>query len=215
MEWLDLEFFNSDKFKQITRFLKEEEDAGKIIYPPKEDILNAFVLTPFSKVKVLVFGQDPYHTSNPQYANGLAFSSRDGTTPLPKSLGNIFRELQKDTGIERTNGDLTDWAEQGVLLLNTSLTVVKGQAGSHSHIGWGRLVKDVISCINENRENVVFILWGAHAQQYEMFIDQSKHYIIKSAHPSPLSAHRGFFGSKPFSKTNKYLLEHNIEPIRW
>ena len=215
MEWEELEFFSSPKFKKIVKLLREQEGLGETIYPPREDILNAYALTPLDKVKVVIFGQDPYHQHHPQYAHGLAFSVRPGVTPLPKSLVNIFRELEKDTGIHRTNGDLSDWAKQGVLLLNTSLTVAAGRAGSHSSIGWGRLVKDTIFCINGYKQSVVFILWGKHAQQYEMFVDTNRHHVIKSVHPSPLSAHRGFFGSRPFSKTNKYLTEHGKEPIEW
>jgi uracil-DNA glycosylase len=215
MDWCELEFFSSEKFKKIVRILDEESSLGIDIFPPREDILNAFAYTPLDKVKVVIFGQDPYHQTSPQYSHGLAFSVRDGIDKLPQSLVNIFRELRDDTGIDRKNGNLSDWAEQGVLLLNSSLTVTAGQAGSHSSIGWSRLSKDVIQCINEQKENVVFILWGGHARKYKGRIDISGHHVIESAHPSPLSANRGFFGSRPFSKTNKYLIEHGIEPIRW
>lgn len=215
MDWYDLEFFHDGGFKRIIKFLYKEKKLGKHILPPKEDILNAFYYTPLEEVKVVIIGQDPYHQAKPQYAHGLAFSVRAGVQPLPKSLINILRELRNDIGEYRETGDLSDWAKQGVLLLNTSFTVCEGQAGSHSSIGWGRLVKETIAAINEYRRNVVFILWGRHAQSFKIFINEERHKVIKSAHPSPFSAHRGFFGSKPFSKTNKYLTEHNIEPIKW
>lgn len=215
MEWDELEFFSSPKFKKIVKFLHEREKLGDIILPPREDILNAFYYTPLQETKAVIIGQDPYHQTSPQYAHGLAFSVRPNVRPLPKSLVNIIRELRDDVGADRGDGDLTCWANQGVLLLNTALTVSAGRASSHKNIGWGTLIRDVIRAINDHRENVVFILWGRHAQSLEMFIDTDKHHIIKSTHPSPLSAHRGFFGSKPFSKTNKYLIEHNITPIEW
>ena len=216
MDWYDvLPFFQTNELNRIVSSIKEEKRAGKTVFPPNADILNAFVYTPLKQVKVVIFGQDPYHQANPQYACGLAFGIRPGTNPLPKSLINIFRELHDDIGVSRTDGDLSDWARQGILLLNTTLTVNSGEAGSHSQIGWRALIRDVIQAINEHRENVVFIFWGNHAQRLETYIDKSKHHIIKSAHPSPLSAHRGFFGSKPFSATNKYLQEHNISPIIW
>lgn len=214
MDWFnDLDFWSSNTFGKITRFLREEREAGKTILPASGDILNAFDLTPLENVKVVIIGQDPYPTKG--HAHGLAFSVTGGTNPLPKSLVNIFRELKDDTGIIRTSGDLSDWAEQGVLLLNTALTVVEKAPGSHSKIGWNGLVRDVITAINTHQENVVFVLWGNHAQKYGMYIDTNKHHIIKSPHPSPLAAHRGFFGSKPFSKVNEYLVEHNGEPIKW
>lgn len=215
-DWDELEFFHSNKFRKILKMIHEENKKGNVILPPRDEILNAFVYTSLDNVKVIIFGQDPYHQVNPQYAHGLAFSSRLGSVPpLPKSLVNIFRELKDDTGLIRENGDLSDWARQGVLLLNTALTVIAGLAGSHSGIGWTGLIRDVITCVNEQKEHVVFILWGKHAQQYEVFIDKNKHNVIKSAHPSPLSAPRGFFGSKPFSKTNIYLISHDIKPIQW
>lgn len=213
MEWEELEFFSSPKFKQIVKFLNEEEEQGYHILPKREDILNAFYYTPLQETKVVIIGQDPYPT--PGHPIGLSFAVKADVRPLPKSLINIYRELKDDIGSCYEDGDLTRWATQGVLLLNTSLTVRTGAAGSHSSIGWSILTRDVIKAINEGKTNVVFILWGRHAQQLGMFINTDKHHIIKSAHPSPLSAHRGFFGSKPFSKTNKYLIEHNIEPIEW
>jgi uracil-DNA glycosylase len=215
MKWQDLEFFKSNKFNSIIRFIKREELSGKTVLPPKNDILNAFYYTELDEVKVVIIGQDPYHQISPQYAHGLAFSIRPDIKPLPKSLINILKELKDDIGNEKPDGDLTNWANQGVLLLNTSLTVCAGNAGSHSRLGWGLLVEEVIKTINKNKEHVVFILWGKQAQELEMYIDKDKHYVVKSAHPSPLSAHRGFFGSKPFSKTNEYLMLHNIKSIDW
>jgi len=216
MTWLDnVAFFESEKFKKIVQVLKEEESAGKTILPKKENLLRAFALTPLDKVKVVILGQDPYPTIG--HANGLAFSVNPDISPLPKSLQNIYKELNADIGEPPwdVDGDLTRWAEQGVLLLNTSLSVVAGQPGSHKDIGWGALTNEIIRLLNEECENLVFILWGNFAQRKAMFVDQTKHYVIKSPHPSPLSAYRGFFGSKPFSKTNTYLKEHQIEEIQW
>lgn len=211
-QWTDLEFFQSKTFRKILRFLREAQEAGEIILPDRDNWFRALIETPFEEVKVVILGQDPYPT--PHHPIGLAFAVRADIQPLPKSLINIFRELKDDTGTCPENGDLTRWAEQGVLLLNTSLTVRAGNPGSHSSIGWSALTRDVIEALTR-RPNVVYILWGRHAQQYEVFIDKSNNLVIKSTHPSPLSASRGFFGSKPFSKTNKYLEEHNIEQIRW
>lgn len=214
MEWLEaIEFFSSDRFKRIAEYLKQEREAGKEIFPPRSSILRAFALTPPDKVKVVILGQDPYPTRG--HAHGLAFSVEPDVRPLPKSLQNIFRELQDDTGGRRETGDLTEWASQGVLLLNTALTVIGGSPGSHSTIGWGTLTNEVIRYLNEHCEHIVFILWGKHAQQKAIYIDESKHLIIRSPHPSPLSAYRGFFGSRPFSRANKYLTDHNKEPIEW
>lgn len=216
MEWLDaIEFFTSAKFKRIAEFLKTEREAGKIILPPRNSLLRAFRLTPLNSVRAVILGQDPYPTSNPVHAHGLAFSVVEGISPLPKSLQNIFRELKEDCGVTKTSGDLTKWAEQGVLLLNTSLSVEAHKPASHSDLGWGALANEVLRYLNEHTEHTVFILWGAHAKQKSMLIDRTKHLVIESAHPSPLSAYRGFFGSKPFSRTNKYLIEHGKDPIRW
>lgn len=217
MEWLEaITFFRSSKFKEIAGFLTEEKKQGKIILPNNDEILKAFELTPLEKVKVVVLGQDPYPTANPKHAMGLAFSVPSGTKPLPKSLLNIGKELETEFwGERKIRGDLSPWAKQGVLLLNTSLTVVAGQPGSHSGIGWSALTNEVIRFLNDYKENLVFVLWGKHAQNKGMFIDRTKHHVIESPHPSPLSAHRGFFGSKPFTRTNQYLIEHDIEPISW
>lgn len=213
MDWYDLEFFHDGGFRKVVKFLHEEKKSGKHILPPKEDILNAFVYTPLEDVKVVIIGQDPYPTIS--HAMGLAFSVSEGVSPLPKSLINIFKELREDLNIERTSGDLTDWAKQGVLLLNTSLTVIEGMPSSHSSIGWGRLVREALSILATKGEHIVYILWGKHAQQCQIFVDMSKNHIIKSAHPSPLSAYRGFFGSKCFSRANQYLIKHKIHPIKW
>lgn len=209
-DWADeIEFFSSTKIKQVIKHVLQEKSP---VFPPKDCIFKAFALTPLSELRVVILGQDPYPTKG--VANGLAFSV-EPNTPLPKSLKNIFTELRSDLGITRTRGDLTDWAEQGVLLLNTSLTVLEGKPGSHSDIGWAQLTSQVVRYISENKNNIVFILWGKHAQQKGLCIDTEKHCVIKSAHPSPLSAYNGFFGSKPFSKTNDYLVAHNIKPISW
>lgn len=211
--WADLDFWSNKTFPQIIRHLYEERLAGKSVLPHKDYIFRALQLTPFEDTRVIILGQDPYPTLG--HAVGLAFSVNANTHPLPKSLQNIFKELEEDIGVKRTSGDLTDWAEQGVLLLNTSLTVVQGSPGSHSSIGWGALTTQVIRALSEHKEHVVFILWGKYSQQKGMCIDRNKHLVIESAHPSPLSAYKGFFGSEPFSKTNTYLKAHNKSPIIW
>lgn len=216
MEWIDLDFFTSDKFKNINAFLLEEEKNGKIIFPPRNKILNALALTPFDETKVVILGQDPYHGKD--QAIGLAFAVPNDSPKIPPSLQNIFKEYRNDVGNSAGTAptpDLSNWASQGVLLLNTSLTVEQGQPNSHSMLGWGLLVREVFLAINKHKTNVVFILWGRNAQIFEMYVDKDKHHVIKSAHPSPFSADKGFFGSKPFSKTNKYLIKHGMEPIIW
>ena len=198
-------------FQHLVEFLKVE-DKTKVILPPKDKRMTAFRLTPFDQVKVVIIGQDPYH--NYDQAHGLAFSVESGK--YPPSLINIYRELKADLGIDYPKtGNLSSWAKQGVLLLNTSLTVVLHKALSHKGIGWELFTEEVIRQLSTQKENIVFILWGAHAQAYQKFINQEKHFIIKSPHPSPLSASRGFFGSKPFSKTNNYLKSKGIKPIEW
>jgi len=183
------------------------------VYPCHKDILKALEVTPLEEVKVIILGQDPYHGSG--QAHGLCFSVPNGIK-TPPSLLNIFKELSADLEIPRpTNTDLTPWAKQGVLLLNTTLTVLNGSPMSHANLGWEVFTDKILQLVNEAKESVVFILWGAHAQKKIKFIDQSKHLVIKSPHPSPLSAHRGFFGSKPFSKTNLHLLINNLPPINW
>lgn len=204
--------FNSSYFFDLKKFLLEEKKNFQI-YPPGSDIFAAFNYTPFPNVRVVILGQDPYH--GPEQANGLCFSVKTGIRK-PPSLQNIFKELNTDLGYEiPENGNLEQWAKQGVLLLNATLTVRASQAGSHQNKGWEEFTNKAIEKLSENKENLVFILWGRFAQAKEHLIDQSKHHIVKSAHPSPFSAHNGFFGSKPFSQTNHYLQDHYIDPIDW
>lgn len=205
--------FDEDYFKKLTDFVREEY-KNNTVYPPPKFIFHAFELTPFEKVKVVILGQDPYHGLN--QANGLAFAVSKGV-PLPPSLQNIYKEIEKDLGKKTINtaGDLENWASQGVLMLNATLTVRAHQAGSHQNKGWERFTDAVIKVLSEQKENLVFILWGSYAQKKGSIIDESKHMVIKSAHPSPLSAHNGFFGSKPFSQANAYLIFNNKEPINW
>ena len=205
--------FSKPYFQQIPLHIKTEKSQGKIIYPPGSVIFNAFNTTPFSKVKVVILGQDPYH--GPGQAHGLCFSVQQGV-PQPPSLMNIFKELQDDIGITIPNhGNLTHWAEQGVFLLNASLTVRAGEPMSHSKIGWAEFTDTVIKIISELKKNIVFLLWGKFAQEKRVLIDQTKHCILRSVHPSPLSAHAGFFGCKHFSKTNEYLISKGIDPVDW
>lgn len=205
--------FAKPYFEQITLHIKTEKSQGKIIYPPGALIFNAFNTTPFDKVKVVILGQDPYH--GPGQAHGLCFSVQHGVPP-PPSLVNIFKELQEDIGINIPgHGNLTHWAEQGVFLLNASLTVRAGEPMSHSKIGWAQFTDEVIKKISAGKEHVVFILWGKFAQEKKLLIDETKHCILRSAHPSPLSAHAGFFGCKHFSKANEYLMNKGIDPIDW
>lgn len=198
-------------FKYLREFVKEER-LNKTIYPPAKDLFNAFKLTDFNNIKVVILGQDPYHGE--KEAMGLSFSVRRGVR-TPPSLKNIFKELKDDLGIERTDTDLSDWAKQGVFLLNTVLTVEKDKANSHKDIGWEIFTDYVIKQINDKLENVVFILWGRQARDKKALITNANHCIIESAHPSPLSAYNGFFGSKPFSKANKYLKDHNKDEIKF
>lgn len=198
-------------FKYIREFIKEER-LSKTIYPPAKDLFNAFKLTDFNDIKVVILGQDPYHGE--KEAMGLSFSVRRGVR-TPPSLRNIFKELHDDLGITRTDTDLSDWAKQGVFLLNTILTVEKDKANSHKDIGWEIFTDFVIKQINDRLNNVVFILWGRQARDKKRIITNKTHYIIESAHPSPLSAYNGFFGSRPFSKTNNYLKEHNKKEINF
>lgn len=208
------EFLLSPKMDELRAFLVEEKKADKIIYPPNHLIFNALNTTPLDRVKVVILGQDPYH--GPNQAHGLSFSVQKGVA-LPPSLRNIFHELHADLGVERPkHGDLTHWAEQGVLLLNAVLTVEAGQPTSHQKRGWEEFTDQVIDVLNEQREHIVFILWGAYAQRKGQRINQDKHLVLKAAHPSPLAANRGgFFGCKVFSKSNNYLKQHGIEPIDW
>ena len=198
-------------FKYIKDFIKEER-LSKTIYPPAKDLFNAFKLTDFNDIKVVILGQDPYHGE--KEAMGLSFSVRRGVR-TPPSLKNIFKELKDDLGIEREDTDLSDWSKQGVFLLNTVLTVEKDKANSHKDIGWEIFTDYVIKQMNDILNNVVFILWGRQARDKKRLITNPNHYIIESAHPSPLSAYNGFFGSKPFSKTNNYLIVHGKTPINF
>lgn len=206
------EMFDSKDYQEF--FAKiENEYNNKIIFPKKEFIYNALKLTPYENVKVVIVGQDPYHGENE--AHGLSFSVQKGIK-IPPSLKNIYKELLNDLNIVEPNcGDLTKWAEEGVLLLNSVLTVEKDKPASHAKIGWNKYTDYIIKKINEKETPVVFILWGNFAKTKKELINDHKHFIIESAHPSPFSARNGFFASKPFSKTNKYLIENNIKPINW
>jgi uracil-DNA glycosylase len=207
------EEFTKDYFLQITTFIKTEKAAGKTIYPPGTLMFNAFEKTPFEKVKVVLLGQDPYH--NPGQAHGLSFSVQDGVSK-PPSLINIFKELQNDLGLSQpVNGNLEKWALQGVMLLNAALTVRKNEPGSHSKIGWIDFTDAVIKKISEEKKGVVFLLWGKFAQDKQSLIDETKHHVLKAAHPSPFSADKGFFGCKHFSKTNEFLMQEGLEPVDW
>lgn len=201
-------------FQRILEVVRAERLAGKIIYPPAQDVFNAFKATEFAQVKVVILGQDPYH--GPQQAHGLSFSVRQGIA-IPPSLVNIYKELADDIpGFQiPQHGYLQHWAEQGVLLLNTVLTVRAGQAHSHAELGWETFTDQVIAVLNAQREHIVFMLWGSHAQKKGAMIDRHKHLVLSAPHPSPLSAYRGFFGCKHFSKANTYLQEHGMSPIDW
>lgn len=205
--------FEKPYFKELAEFVKKEYARGTV-YPPPKSIFKAFDLCPFEKVKVVILGQDPYHGKG--QANGLSFAVEDGVRP-PPSLQNIFKEIQSDVSkpLVHTSGDLSRWARQGVLLLNATLTVRGGVAGSHQHKGWEEFTGAAIKALSEQREHLVFILWGNYAKQKGAHIDRSKHLVIESPHPSPFSANNGFFGSRPFSKTNAYLEAHDKKPIDW
>jgi uracil-DNA glycosylase len=205
--------FSKTYFLEIVAFLRTEKMAGKTIYPPGPLIFNAFNTTPFERVKVVVIGQDPYHGAG--QAHGLCFSVQSGINP-PPSLLNIYKELQQDLGLPiPKHGNLTHWAEQGVLLLNASLTVRANEPMSHSRIGWAEFTDAAIRKVSEQRKHVVFLLWGKFAQEKQPLIDETKHLVLKAAHPSPLSAHNGFFGCHHFSKTNEYLVRNGIDPVDW
>ncbi len=205
--------FEKPYFSRLMSFLHAETDKGAIIYPPKELIFNAFNLTPLEKVKVVILGQDPYH--GPGQAMGLSFSVPAGVN-LPPSLKNIFSEIQNDLGgALRKNGDLSDWARQGVLLLNTVLTVEKGRPASHAKKGWEIFTDSAIMQLSERRSGIVYMLWGAHAQKKSDLVDRENNKILMAPHPSPLSAYRGFLGCKHFSKANQYLEQNGVSPIRW
>jgi len=205
--------FSQPYMRDLREFLKKEISARKVIYPRGSEYFAALDHTPFDKVKVVILGQDPYH--GPNQAHGLCFSVRPGVD-VPPSLQNIFIELKDDLGIEPPNhGHLTHWAEQGVLLLNATLTVEAGRAGSHQDKGWEKFTDAVIEVLNREREGLVFVLWGSYAQKKGAFIDTGKHLVLKGPHPSPLSAHRGFFGCRHFSRINNYLQAHGKAPIDW
>ena len=206
--------FSKSYFLSIITFLKRERAAGKKIFPQGQLIFNAFNQTPFDKVRVVILGQDPYH--NPGQAHGLSFSVPVGVKP-PRSLANIYKEIQSDTGIAMPleYGNLTYWAEQGVLLLNAILTVRANEPASHAKIGWMDFTDAVIKKISDNKKGVVFLLWGNFAQQKQSLIDETKHFLLKAPHPSPFSADKGFFGCKHFSKTNALLIQQGFAPIDW
>ncbi len=205
--------FEKPYMQDLRAFLKQEKAAGKTIYPPSPLIFNAFNHTPFEQVRVVIIGQDPYH--GPNQAHGLSFSVPEGI-PLPPSLKNIFKEIESDLDIKMSgSGDLSPWAAQGVLLLNATLTVEQANAGSHQKRGWEAFTDAAITALNAQRDGLVFVLWGSYAQKKGVAINPSKHLVLKSVHPSPLSAHRGFFGNQQFSKINDYLTQQGQTPINW
>ena len=214
MSWED--FFKQEEKKEYYSALKQKVDKSRIeskVYPPAELTLKAFESADFNDIKVVILGQDPYHGVG--QAEGLSFSVQKGVKK-PPSLKNIFKELKSDLGIEEPeSGSLLSWAENGVFLLNSILTVEEKSPGSHSKYGWSEFTDNAIKFISDNKNNVVFILWGAYAQQKEDIIDNSKHCVVKSSHPSPFSARKSFFGSKPFSKSNEYLKSHGIKEVNW
>ncbi|MGL4206295.1 MAG: uracil-DNA glycosylase [Aeromonadaceae bacterium] len=214
--WTDVigEEKEQEYFKQTLTFVRQAREAGQVIYPPAADVFNAFKYTEFEQVKVVILGQDPYH--GPNQAHGLCFSVQPGVK-VPPSLVNIYKELARDIpGFAIPNhGYLVSWAEQGVLLLNTVLTVAAGQAHSHANLGWERFTDQVIARLNSERQGIVFLLWGSHAQKKGAFIDRTRHHVLTAPHPSPLSAHRGFLGCGHFSQTNRLLIEQGMAPINW
>jgi uracil-DNA glycosylase len=211
-EQLDF-IFKQDYYQHLLEFLEYESAHNITIYPPQDQIFNTFDLSSFENTKVIILGQDPYH--NEGQAHGLSFSVPDGIV-IPPSLRNIYQELESDLGIAPSqSGNLTHWATQGVLLLNSVLTVEKNSPGSHAKSGWVYFTDTVIDILNEKKQNLVFLLWGAYAQQKIELIDQDEHLVLTAAHPSPFSAHKGFFGCKHFSQTNDYLKMHSQQPIDW
>ena len=206
--------FAQPYFSEMVGILKAEKQSGRQIYPPGPLIFNAFNSTPFDQVKVVILGQDPYHGAG--QAHGLSFSVPEGIKP-PPSLGNIFKEIRSDLGVQMPEGygDLRAWARQGVLLLNAALTVRANEPFSHAGIGWARFTDAVIQCLSEKKSHLVFLLWGKFAQEKQALIDGQKHLVLKAAHPSPFSADKGFFGCRHFSRTNQYLSAHGIDPINW
>lgn len=213
--WFDVlgQEFDKPYMGDLRSFLQTEKQKGKAIYPPGKQIFNALNSTPFEQVKVVVLGQDPYHGSN--QAHGLCFSVPPGTT-LPPSLRNIYKELQADLGTKPPgHGCLQSWAEQGVLLLNATLTVEHGKAGSHQGKGWEQFTDVIIGALNQQRQRLVFLLWGNYAQRKGEFIDRERHLVLEAPHPSPFSANRGFFGCRHFSRANQYLCAHGKTPVDW
>ena len=210
--------FNKPYMQALRTFLSQEKAAGKIIYPPSAMIFNAFNHTPFDTVRVVIIGQDPYHGQDNKgqaQAHGLSFSVPPGLD-LPPSLQNIFKEIAADLSIKMgKTGDLTPWADQGVLLLNATLTVEQAKAGAHQGKGWETFTDAAITALNAHREDLVFVLWGSYAQKKGAIVDEKKHLVLKSVHPSPLSAHRGFFGNRQFSTINQYLIQQGQTPINW
>ena len=207
------EQFELPYLKKINTYLSEQKQLGKTVYPQGPDVFNAFNHTPFDAVKVVIIGQDPYH--GPNQAHGFCFSVQPGIA-VPPSLKNIYKELHADIGMSiPQNGDLTSWADQGVLLLNAVLTVEQASAGSHQGKGWETFTDKVVALLNEERQNIVFLLWGSYAQKKGKLIDRNKHYVLESSHPSPLSSYRGFFGCHHFSSVNTYLRSQGEKPIDW
>jgi uracil-DNA glycosylase len=205
--------FEQDYMLQLKQFLQSEKQAGKVIYPPGKEIFNALNTTHFDKVKVVILGQDPYH--GPDQAHGLCFSVRKGVR-IPPSLVNIYKELNASLGLPiPEHGCLQSWAEQGVLLLNATLTVEQAKAGSHQNKGWEQFTDAVVAALNQKRDGLVFMLWGSYAQRKGAIIDSQRHLVLRSAHPSPLSAHRGFLGCGHFAKANDYLRQLSREPVTW
>jgi uracil-DNA glycosylase len=208
------EEFEKDYFIELTDFVRQEyKTKNDRVFPPANSLFKAFDLCPFEKVKVVILGQDPYPTRG--HANGLCFSVQKEVNPLPRSLNNIFKELKDDVGIIKTDGCLEPWCSQGVFLLNAVLSVEEGKPGSHATQGWEQFTDIVLKAIADQKKNVVYVLWGSWAQRKREFIDERRNLVLQSTHPSPLSAHRGFFGSKPFSKINHYLEMNGMEEIKW
>lgn len=213
--WLSVlaDYFETEEFRKLAEFARQEYRRTEV-YPAPENIFQAFYLTPFSKVRVVILGQDPYH--NPGQAHGLSFSVPD-KVPLPPSLKNIYQEIEKDCQLKKDyqNGNLSAWASQGVFLLNAILSVIAHQPASHRNIGWEKFSDEVIRTLSEKKEHLVFILWGNYARSKKSLIDSSKHLILEAPHPSPLSAYQGFFGCRHFSKANIWLKQHGLEEIAW
>ncbi|MBF0263664.1 MAG: uracil-DNA glycosylase [Gammaproteobacteria bacterium] len=205
--------FEQEYMQELKAFLIQEKQQGKQIFPHSSLWFNALNTTPYEDVKVVILGQDPYPT--PGHAHGLCFSVLPDVKPLAKSLINIFKELETDLGIQNSNGCLQNWAKQGVLLLNSVLTVESGKPNSHQNKGWEQFTDKIMQVLNQSKQPIVFVLWGAYAQKKGQWIDNSLHQVINAPHPSPLSAYRGFFGSQPFSKINQFLQQHNRQTINW